>query len=262
MREILDLDRYPLDRPESTAWWALVARCRADLAENGMFNLEGFMHGSVAQAEADALIPLFASESFRHARDHNIYFLDNVPGLAADHPALTRFRTSNNTLCWDQLAGSAMDRLYRWPDFARFLAAVMKKEALYPMADPLAGLNTMSYSEGQTLNWHFDRSEFTTTLLMQAPEIGGEFIYRTDLRSEENPNYDGVARMLAGDDPEVQTLTLSPGALNVFRGKNTPHRVGDVKGARARVSSVFSFYEQPAVTFSDAERQGFYGRAS
>jgi hypothetical protein len=43
------------------------------------------------------------------------------------------------------------------------------------MADPLARLNAMAYGEGQGLNWHFDRAEFTTTLLLQAP--AGEYPY-------------------------------------------------------------------------------------
>ena len=39
MRDILDLDRYPLDKPGSAAWLDVVSRCRADLARDGMFNL-------------------------------------------------------------------------------------------------------------------------------------------------------------------------------------------------------------------------------
>ena len=39
MKNILDLDRFPLDRPDSTEWQTLVAQCRADLAQHGMFNL-------------------------------------------------------------------------------------------------------------------------------------------------------------------------------------------------------------------------------
>jgi hypothetical protein len=262
MRDILDLDRYPLDRPDSPDWQALVDRCRADLERDGMFNLPGLMRAPVAEAAARALAPRFATESFHHQRAHNIYFLKSLPDLPLDHPALTLFQTSNNTLCEDQLAETPMARLYRWEPFARFLAATMDKPALYPMDDPLAGLNTMSYAQGQTLNWHFDRSEFTTTLLLQAPERGGEFVYRTDLRSDTDPNYDGVARLLRGADDQVRRLSLSPGTLNVFRGKNTPHRTGDVIGAKARVISVFSFYDRPGVAFSEEERTGFYGRAS
>ncbi len=262
MHSFLDLDRYPLDRPSSPEWQALVDRCRADLARDGMFNLDGLMDRGVAEAAGAGLAEKFATESFHHAREHNIYFARSLPGLSDDHPALMRFNTSNDTLCADQLRGTPMDLLYRWEPFARFLAATMDKPALHVMSDPLAALNVMSYREGQLLNWHFDRSEFTTTLLLQAPEQGGEFLYRTELRSADDPNYDGVARLLRGEDPQVRSLTLTPGTLNVFRGKNTPHKVAPVRGKRTRVIAVFSFFEEPGVMFSDEERIGFYGRAA
>ncbi len=262
MFDFLDLERYPLDRAHSPEWLALVARCRADLSRDGMFNLEGLMDRNVAEVAGGGLSEKFATESFHHAREHNIYFAKSIPGLPEDHPALTRFNTSNDTLCADQVRGTPVDLLYRWAPFAEFLAATMEKPVLHIMADPLAALNVMSYREGQVLNWHFDRSEFTTTLLLQAPEAGGEFLYRTDLRTAEDPNYDGVARLLRGQDPQMRSLTLTPGTLNVFRGKNTPHKVAPVKGSRSRVIAVFSFYERPGVTFSEEERVGFYGRAA
>ncbi len=261
MRDILDLDRYPLGQPDSPAWVALVDQCRADLARDGMFSLPDLMDPGVAGQAARSLTPKFASESFHHQRDHNIYFLKDIPGLPADHPAQQKVKTSNLTLCGDQVEDSPMDRLYHWAPFASFLAATMDKPALFPMADQMAGLNVMSYAEGQTLNWHFDRSEFTTTMLLQKPEVGGEFLYRTDLRTAQDPNYDGVARLLNGQDPDMRSLTLTPGTLNVFRGKNTPHRVVPVKGATTRVIAVFSFYEKPGVAFTPEERIGFYGRA-
>ena len=37
------------------------------------------------------------------------------------------------------------------------------------MDDRIAGANVMTYYDGEARNWHFDRSEFTTTLLLQAP---------------------------------------------------------------------------------------------
>lgn len=262
MHDIIDLTRFPLDKPDSTGWADLVALCREDLATDGMFNLEEFLFPEIAAQTAGALAPRFVPEGFLHAREHNIYFRDQIDGLGPDHPALTRFRTSNHTLCADQLGTNALTRLYEWPAFRQFLAATMQMSELHTMEDPLARINVMSYVEGQALNWHFDRSEFTTTLLLQAPDTGGEFLYRTDLRSDDNPNYEGVARLLAGEDPEQRSLTLSPGTLNVFRGKNTPHRVADVEGDTARIIAVFSFFDRPGVLFSDAEREGFYGRSA
>ena len=130
------------------------------------------------------------------------------------------------------------------------------------MADPLGRINVMAYHEGEQLNWHFDRAEFTTTVLLQAPRSGGEFQYRCALRSESDPNYEGVARLLADQDERVQTLPLQPGTLNVFKGKNTTHRVTPVEGDRPRIVAVFSYYETPGFTMSDAERFGFYGRTA
>ena len=262
MHDILDLDRYPLDRPDSPEGQALTARCRADLAANGMFNLDGLLKpGAVAGAVAEVK-PVLDSASFTHRRSHNIYFRKDLPGLAPDHPALRLCETVNHTICADQIPATMLMRLYSWPPFAAFLAAVMEKPALYTMADPLARVNVMAYRDGEALNWHFDRSEFTTTLLLQAPESGGDFAYRTGLRSDDDPNFDGVARLLEGGDTQVETLRLAPGALNVFRGKNTAHRVTPVEGAAERIIAVFSFYDRPGVRFSEEERIGFYGRAA
>ncbi len=71
-----------------------------------------------------------------------------------------------------------------------------------------------------------------------------------------------MAELLEGRDPQVKRIRLQAGTLNVFRGKNTAHRVTTVKGAVDRFIAVFSYYEKPGVMFSDAERLGFYGRAA
>jgi hypothetical protein len=261
MQDLIDLDAYPLDKPGTPAWAALVARCRADLAREGMFDLAGFLRPkALAQALAE-LAPRAKTEAFTHSRQHNIYFRREVPGLTPGHPALKTFETVNHTLCADQIGG-VMQRLYETPDFAAFLAACMDKPALYTMDDPLARVNVMTYRKGEALNWHFDRSEFTTTVLLQAPDAGGLFEYRTDLRSDSDPNFDGVARMLAGQDPDVRRITLTAGALNVFRGKNTAHRVTPVEGKTDRMIAVFSFYDRPGVRMTPEEQKGFYGRAA
>lgn len=262
MRDILDLDRFPLDQPGSNAWRDLVARCRADLAREGMFNLEGFVQpGAVARAMAE-IEPVMNTLSFVHRRSHNVYFRDDIPGLAPDHPALHKVDTINHTVCGDQIAESVPAWIYEWPQFAVFLAATMEKATLFTMRDPLARMNVMRYGDGEALNWHFDRAEFTTTLLLQEPSGGGEFQYRSNLRTDTDPNYDGVASALEGRDPEVKSMRLSPGTLNVFKGKNTLHRVTTCTGPQSRYIVVYSYYERPGVTFSKQEQIGFYGRAA
>ena len=262
MRNILDLDRYPIDRPGTPDWHALVDRCRADLAKDGMYNLPGFVTPEALKQAVDEIRPVMDTLSFTHKRRHNIYFRKDIPGLAPDHPALALCETINHTVCADQILQSVPVWIYEWSHFITFLAATMEKEALYPARDSLARVNVMSYREGEALNWHFDRSEFTTTLLLQAPEQGGEFIYRSELRSDNDPNYEGVAKLLRGEDLEVKSLTLAAGTLNVFRGKNTAHKVGTVKGARDRMIAVFGYFDRPGVIYSREDQMGFYGRTT
>jgi hypothetical protein len=261
MDQFINLDRYPLHRLETEAGRQLVEQCIDDLDRRGMFTLKGFMRQPIIDEILPGLLRKFERESFTHSREHNIYFNDEIDQIPADHPALARIKTVNHTLCGDQLA-EPLRRVYEWKGLTGFLARVMRLPALHPMADPIACANVMGYYEGEGLNWHFDRSEFTTTLLLQAPEQGGEFQYRHELRSDQDPNYDGVSRLLRDEDPEVATLRLGAGDLNVFKGKNTAHRVTPPIGDLARVVTVFSYYETPGRMFSDTENMGFYGRTN
>ncbi len=262
MQHILDLERYPLDRPGSPAWLALVDRCKADLTRDGMFNLADLVRAAALANIVAEVKPVMDTLSFAHTREHNIYFMKSVPGLPDDHPALVKTKTTNHTVCADQIPHSIVAQIYEWAPMIVFLAAAMEKQALYPMRDWLARMNVMGYREGEALNWHFDRSEYTTTLLLQAPEEGGDFVYRSELRTADNPNYDDVARLMRGEDPEVRTLKVLPGTLNVFKGRNTAHKVSTVKGKRERLIAVFTYYETPGVMFSREEQIGFYGRTS
>ncbi len=261
MDHLINLHAYPINRPGSPAYASLVADCRRRLAADGMFDLPGFMLPSATVTAAQAVGPAMASQAFRHARRHNIYFRDHVEGLPPDHPALKQVETVNHTLCADQLQGNPVIDLYEWQPFADFLAATMDKAALYRMDDPMARVNVQASRTGEALNWHFDRSEFTTTILLQEPQAGGELEYRTNLRSADAPNYEGVAALLRGEDPLVKRVRLQPGALNVFRGVNTLHRVVPIEGPRERIVAIFAFFDRPGVTMTAAEQQGFYGRA-
>ena len=91
MHEVIDLERYPLDRIDSPEGQQLVARCRDDLTRNGMFNLVGLMLPEAIEKVVAQATPIFESDAFVHRRRHNVYFLPEVPGLAADHPVLQQF---------------------------------------------------------------------------------------------------------------------------------------------------------------------------
>ncbi len=260
MHNIVNLQKWPLQDLTSKEGVEMIRECRRELEETGMTNLGGFLHAHAIARIVNEVTPVFADHSFTHQRRHNIYFTKPPEGIPPDHPAWIEFETSNRTICADQIAQSELVKLYEWEPFRAFLAAIMGKEVLFTMSDPLARANVMSYGAAQALNWHFDRSEFTTTLLLQAPQSGGTFQYSKDLRTEQDPNYAGVARLLEGEDDNLRSLEVAPGTLNVFRGKNTAHRVTPVVGETERIIAVFSYFDHPGVAFSDEERLGFYGR--
>ena len=257
---VVDLDKYPLGTPGSADWDTLVNNCRNDLNEKGMFELPGFLKADVLQSAATVIQERMERESVEIRREHNIYFLDKVEGLSDDHPALKKIMTVNHTLCADQLTGTPLLDVYEWPNFRMFIAATMNLPILHLMEDELARVNVLSYRSGEALNWHFDRSEFTITMLLQRAEQDGIFEYRRELRTDLDPNYDGVGKLVAGKDPEVISVDIEPGALNVFRGRNTAHRVTTVNGDKERMVAVFSLYEQPGVRFTESENMGFYRR--
>ncbi len=259
MDDVIDLANYPLDQPDSPAWRRLVDTCRAELDCNGIVNLPDFVDREALACEIDGLTPVFERDAFAHARMQNIYFKGRIEHLPDGHLALTQFRTSNRTVCADPMDGTVWIRLYEWPPFARFLAAVLHLPRLWTMDDPLARANVIAFGDGETRNGHFDRSEYTTTLVLQASESGGAFAYARDLRSDVDPNHEGVARLPGGREPTV-VLGLEPGTLNIFRGRKTAHRATTVRGPIPRRIAVFSHYVRSGVRFAPEERQGFYGR--
>lgn len=256
---MIDLEKYPLDKPDSPAFKALVKDCQAQLDAEGLFNLVGFFTPEAIQATLAHAKPMIEKQAFTHARDHNVYFRDDIDELPEGHPALRRYKTINHTVCADQIEGAPIIELYDWAPMAGFLAAVMDKPMLYPMDDRIACANVMTYYENEALNWHFDRSEFTTTILLQAPNAGGEFEYVKDLRTPGNPNFQGIADLYDGK-VETKICPQTPGTLNVFKGVNTAHRVTPVEGETPRINAVLTYYEKPGARFNETELMGFYGR--
>ena len=171
--------RFPLDTLGTEAANTFVDNCRRQLSEHGLFNLEGFLRPATLERCVREVKPLLDSAAFVHKRRHNIYFDDRPTELADNHPALKQFETINHTICADQIPGSLICRIYEWPPLATFLAAVLDKTELHLMADPLARVNVIAYRAGEALNWHFDRSEFTTTLILQSRPAAANFSIAT-----------------------------------------------------------------------------------
>lgn len=260
--DVVDLDRYPIDELDSESGRALVASCREELAAQGACNLQGFIRPGAVEAMV-AIAGDLRPKAWTSAQPHTIYFEQPDETVPADHPRSHQVRSVKHGIALDYIPADApMRRLYESDDLTAFIAAVLEKPVLYRSADPLDALQVTAMGDGDELGWHFDRSEFSITVMYQPAEEGGEFVYFPGLRSETDPNYEAVQRALEGDETGMSVLPSAPGTLAFFHGTNALHRVTPVKGATPRINTVLTYGERDDMKLNDLTSQLFYGRVS
>ncbi len=253
--DVINLEQYPLQSD------AFRAECKATLDANGALVMPGFLQpAAVVSIRNDG-------EKHRHlayytVSKHNIYLTPTDPEYPLDHPRNREVSSSKGCITTDQVpAESALHALYDAPEFRDFLCAVLDERELYEYADPLSSINLHYADGGQELGWHFDNSSFAITLMIQNPESGGAFEYVKDVRDADSGemNYALSGKILDGEVP-TKTLTMEPGTLVLFRGRNSMHRVTPAFGDRTRMLVVLAYNTEPGISLSESARMTFYGR--
>jgi predicted 2-oxoglutarate/Fe(II)-dependent dioxygenase YbiX len=204
-----------------------------------------------------------AGDCYYCAHSHNPYLAANDDSLPVDHPRNIVNVSDIGCLADDRIpASSLLRQVYNAAEVRDAIAAILGFDALYPYDDPLGSLNINLQNAGQQLNWHYDNADFVTTILLQESDGGGTFEYCPDLRRPEDENYEAVGRVLAGDRSAVRTLDIAPGALVLFRGRYSLHRVTPVEGTRPRIIAILSYDTKPGVVLTEFTRRLFYGRVA
>lgn len=251
LTEIVDLDSYPIHRPDTAAHTALIRRCREQLAADGCVVLKGFVRPDALndiRRETERLAP----RAHYNQTHTNPYNSDGDPDLPPEHPKNVFGDRSNGFVGGDLIDRvSAIRHVYHDADFQRFIAAAMNESQLHEYADPIAGLVVNVLREGCQHPWHYDSNEFIVTLMSREPDGGGLFEYCPRIRNPESENFDAVQRVLEGDRSPVKSLQLQPGDLQIFYGRYSLHRVARVEGAAERHTVIFGYAREP----------GFIGRA-
>ncbi|MGI9393383.1 MAG: HalD/BesD family halogenase, partial [Boseongicola sp.] len=85
------------------------------------------------------------------------------------------------------------------------------------------------------------------------------FEYAAGIRDQDE-NFGEVARVLEGCSQKITRLELEPGDLQLFRGRNSLHRVASLSGSRRRYVAIFSYVEQPDMVGSPERTRQLYGR--
>jgi hypothetical protein len=258
--DLVDLDRYPLHATGSPALRELIVGCRAQLATRGVATVPSLVRPeAVARmaAETEAVI----DRTFYCDNRHNAYLKAPDPSLPAAHPRNRDHATQVGSIAWDLIEPSAsLRRLYLWDPLVAFVGAVLERDPFYRFADPLGACSVNVFRPGMGHAWHFDEARFSTTLMLQAAEEGGDFEFVPFLRPEHGEDYDAVGRILDGDERDVVRLPFAPGTLSIFHGSRSLHRVTRCAGRRDRLVAVLCFAGEPGAVNSDAVRRLFWGR--
>lgn len=259
--DIVDTERYPIRDLDDPRTRAVITDARESLAARGVAALAGFLRPSaVAAIAADAM--------GRRAEAH----LEDVWGtpylglpdesFPEGHPQRTSVLSRTWVLAYDLVPPANPARvLYETDALTAFLGAVLERDPLYRMADPLGALNVTLMDDGHVQGWHYDSTDFVVSLAVQSSEGGGEFECARDIRDATDEHYDDVARVLhddAGDLVEVYPMT--PGTLMVFMGRYSLHRVAPVRGATPRIVALFGYDTSPDTQSSDLLKLMRYGR--
>ena len=255
LANIIDLHAHPMNRE------GFRAQCKSALDDAGVLVLKDFLHkGVVEKIKQEGLDNQHLA--YFTANTHNIYLKPADPELPAEHPRNRPIQSSKGCITTDQIpAESALHTLYEAESFKQFLGAVLGEQQLHEYADPLSSINLHYASAGQELGWHFDNSSFAITLLIDKPEQGGGFEYVKDVRNADagELNYDLAGEVLDGAVATTE-LSMNPGDLVLFRGRNSMHRVTPTIGDCTRILVVLAYNTEPGISLSESARMTFFGR--
>jgi hypothetical protein len=254
---IVDLDSFPITESRFRA------ECKRTLDENGALVLRQLLRPDAIDAIQRE------GEKHQHlayftVNEHNIYLTPPVRDYAADHPRNRLVSSSKGCITDDQIpADSTLRVLYDAPEFREFLCAALGETELHEYADALSSINLHYAGEGQELGWHFDNSSFAITLMIQNPKSGGVFEYVKNVRGADagEMNFQLAEKVLNGEVP-TKKLAMDAGALVLFRGQNSMHRVTPTMGDRTRMLVVLAYNTAPGISLSESAQMTFYGRVA
>jgi hypothetical protein len=259
--EVINLDAYPITDTNSVEFEALVKGLRSTLDAQQYVVLPDFIR---PDAREQAVVQI---QETLHLAHHNSIFRNcylehqTDPSLPNDHPKNILNAGSNRILAADLLPElSPLRAIYYWENTMQLVSGIVG-DRVCAFEDPLGPVNALCFKNGDHSSWHFDSDNaFTMTLMLQAPESGGKFEIIPNLRTDDDQRYDQVSNALLGNLDDAVSVGREEGALCIFRGCNSLHRVTPVEGERLRIMGTFFYENKPGVVGDPIVNETVYGR--
>ena len=261
IKEIINLEKYPINEINSAKYRELINYTRNQLNEDGCCLLSDFIKPDSIKRMKEEVDRNLGKIYFTNDK-HNPYFTKEDATLDEKHPKrIFSLRQSGYLNSDDLEKESDLNKFYDLEEMIKFASDSLEVFPLYKWADPL-GKNPYSVMHTEHyFPWHFDGNEFTLSVLIQKAEKGGLFEYAPDIRSKDNENFEEVAKVLKDDRTRVKSLDLKPGDLQIFKGRFSMHRVTKIEGKTSRYIALPCYVKDPLKINKPEHSKQVYGKA-
>ena len=269
--DIVNLSQYPIhEEVKSDAYRSLIRSSISQIEKQGFVSLPNFLSPNVVDELTSSILALEQRGIGFCSRDsHNVFLeedeTDSSSLPSSMHPRHINLNSSKLIFNSHDLDphSTQLNNLFSSEAFLGFISSILQTK-LYPSSDPYGKYYANIFHIGDGLNWHFDRSEYSVSLILQPAEDGGNFQFAPNSRGaveswNEMPlDVEDVSRALEPHSLVVEQPPLAAGDMYVFRGQNSLHRVSEVvKGTRINI--ILTFNTEPDVRLNRYTLKKFFG---
>ena len=256
MRKIVNLDLHPINSSNN-----YLNLCKKKLKNNSVLQLENFLTSqSLIKIQEEA--HLLHSKAYYCSQKHTVLLSQQNNDWNSDDPCNIEVESNKGCIPHDLIPkDSDLINLYNSNEFINFLETVLDVNKIYPYKDPLSSINYNYYEKDQQLGWHFDNASFAITLMIQSPKSGGIFQYLNKGRDFEKNYIDKkLIKLVLNDSYPVKELSVDPGTLILFYGRNYLHLVTQVTSRKCRILVTLNYNIEKNIELSENARLTFFGR--
>ena len=238
-----------------------VKECNKKLKNEYILQLDNFL-----TKEAIKNLNIEAQKLKKHAfycnQFHTVLLNKKNNNLKHNDPCNIEVKSDKGCVPHDLIPkNSYLNKLYNSNKFMNFIKKVLNLKNIYPYADTLSSINYNYYEKSQQLGWHFDNASFAITLMIDSPKKGGIFQYVTEGRKYKEDYIDKkLIQNILDDKEKVNELTVDPGTLILFYGRNYLHRVTPILSKKGRVLVTLNYNVENGIELSENARKTFFGR--
>lgn len=223
----MNFDRYPWLLNDLTLPEALeaIGTARKSFIETGAAIFPEFItREALESSRAEAVVK--AETAFVTDGVHTAHQLPLDPALPPNSVRNHHMRTQVASIAYDELSdASELRKLYNNQKLRDLVAAVVNKPTLHLSEDPLGACSINVFRPNMHHSFHFDESEFSTTLMLQCDETHHPYQHNDDDTSNGSGLFQYTHPLRSS--PEDLALYDVAATLKAYDKDNTVHDKND-----------------------------------